>query len=267
MNWTNSKLSNGAISVIMHTYNEEENIESCIASARKLTDRIIVVDMQSADKTVDLAKKMGAEVFIFPYSSYVEPAREFGINQTKTDWVFLLDADERITQELTNEVLKRIQDNKVTHFKTPRKNIFGQSKWLKHGGWWPDYQIRLINKKYFKSWSKEIHSTPIITGETGYLQNPVTHFFHGDLESMVEKTIIFEDVESDLLLKARKKVKTAIFFRKFLGELYRRLIKRFGFLDGEIGIIESIYQAFSKTITYIYLYEKRLTRREAGRSL
>jgi len=76
---------------------------------------------------------------------------------------------------------------------------------------------------------------------------------------MVEKTIIFEDIESSLLFKASKKVKTSTFFRKFLGELYRRLIRSFGFLDGEIGIIESIYQAFSKTITYIYLYEKSRT--------
>ena len=78
---------------------------------------------------------------------------------------------------------------------------------------------------------------------------------------LILQILVPEDIEADLLLKAGKQVKTLTFFRKFLGELYRRLIKNFGFLDGEIGIIESIYQAFSKTITYIYLYEKSRTLR------
>ncbi|OGK23427.1 hypothetical protein A3C25_02035 [Candidatus Roizmanbacteria bacterium RIFCSPHIGHO2_02_FULL_38_11] len=263
------------ISIIIHTHNEEKNILSCIESAKLLSKKVVIIDMKSTDKTVDLAKKVGASVYLFPYSTYVEPAREFGIKKVSTGWVFLLDADERITSELAKEIKNLIKktgsveeersdgrtESVKTYYKIPRKNIFGNLKWLKHGGWWPDYQIRLINKKYFKSWSKEIHSTPIITGETGYLQNPITHYFHGDLESMVEKTIIFEDIESTLLFEGKKEVRTSTFFRKFLGELYRRLFRSLGFLDGNIGIIESIYQAFSKTITYIYLYEKSRTLR------
>jgi DNA-directed RNA polymerase beta' subunit len=209
----------------------------------------------------------------------VEPAREFGIQKTKTDWAFVLDADERIIKELATEIQNVIaseakqshqkqiasssstpRDDKSTHYKASRKNIFGQKQWLKHGGWWPDYQIRLINKKYFKAWPKEIHSTPIIDGQCGYLTNPLLHYFHGDIEQMVKKTIIFENIESDLLYKAKKNVSTATFFRKFLGELFRRFIKGKGFLDDTIGIIESIYQAFSKTITYIFLYEKQKSR-------
>ena len=81
---------------------------------------------------------------------------------------------------------------------------------------------------------------------------------------MVKKTVIFEDIESNLLLKAKKTSGTKTFFRKYLAELYRRLIKNLGFLDGPFGIIESIYQAFSKTITYLFLYEKQ---NKKGRSL
>lgn len=260
------------ISVIIHTHSEEKNIQACIESAKLLSKEIIVVDMYSLDKTVYLVKKMGAKVFSFPYSSYVEPAREFGIKQAKTEWVFLLDADERITQELAEEIKKTINNDSgqagmtFSHYRVPRKNIFAKVKWLKHGGWWPDDQIRLVNKNYFVSWPKEIHSTPIIKGQLGYLQNPITHYFHGDFASMVEKTIVFEGIESDLLYKGNKHVATPTFFRKFLGELYRRLIKGLGFLDGEIGIIESIYQAFSKTITYLFLYEKRLNIKKKKRS-
>ena len=264
------------ITIIIYTHNEEGNIRDCINSAQFLTEKIIVIDMKSTDKTVKIAKSIDVSVFNFPKSDYVEPAREFGIKQATTDWVFILDADERITEESAEEIKNMISVGndpcvvpvghrgptlQNAYYKIPRQNIFANVKWLKHGGWWPDYQIRLINKKYFVSWPKRIHSTPEIKGKFGYLKNPLTHYFHGDLGNMVKKTIIFEDIESELLYKAGKKTATKTFFRKFLAELYRRLIKNLGFLDGPFGIIESIYQAFSKTITYLFLYEKSRTLR------
>ena len=250
------------LTIIIHTHNEEKNILDCINSAKLLTNKIVLIDMESTDKTVEITKNLNVPHFNFPKSNYVEPAREFGIKQTKTDWVLILDADERITNELADEIKNVISvgnDQRVvpkTYYKIPRRNIFAGIKWLQHGGWWPDHQIRLINKKYFVSWPKRIHSTPKIKGQLGYLNNPLIHYFHGDLSNMVKKTIIFEDIESDLLFKAKRTSGTGIFFRKYLAELYRRLIKNLGFLDGPFGIIESIYQAFSKTITYLLLYEK-----------
>ena len=243
--------------VLIQTHNEEANIEACIASAKLLTDHIIVVDMESTDNTKVIAEKNGAQVISFPFSRYVEPARGFGIKQIKTDWVFILDADERMTKNLANEINETIKSTSYTYFKIPRKNMFGGKKWLHHGGWWPDEQMRLIKLSSFRSWPTQIHSAPQINGEMGHLRKAFLHFFHGNIESMVEKTLIFEDVESELLFAAKKPVSTSTFFRKFVGELFRRLIKRVGFLDGTVGIIESIYQAYSKTITYLFLYEKK----------
>jgi hypothetical protein len=92
------------------------------------------------------------------------------------------------------------------------------------------------------------------------LKNAFLHYSKNDYEQIVKKTINFEDIESELLFKADKPVNTLTFFRKFLGELYRRMFKASGYKDGTIGVIESIYQAFSKTITYLYLYEKKNSR-------
>jgi len=225
------------ISIIIFAPKDDKNIKDCIESAKLLTNHIVI---------------------IHPNSSFVETVRESGIKQAKTDWVLILDADERISEALAKEIkqLLTINSSLLTYYKIPRKNIFGQTKWLKHGGWWPDHQIRLINKKYFVNWPKRIHSTPQINGTFGYLKNPLIHYFHGDLSNMVKKTIIFEDIESELLYKAGKKISIKTFFRKFLAELYRRLIKNLGFFDGTFGVIESFYQAFSKTITYMLLYEK-----------
>ena len=249
------------ISVLIQTFNEEKGISDSIQSANLLTDSLLLTDMQSTDKTVEIANKMGAKIVSFDsHPLYVEPAREFGIKQIKTDWVFILDADERITKELAEEIKKAVQSDEYTYYKIPRKNIFGGKKWLEHGGWWPDEQIRLISTSSFKSWPSNIHSTPQVDGKMGYLKEPFLHYFHGDLQTMVDKTLIFEDIESNLLFKAKRLVSTPTFFRKFLGELYRRLFKNKGFKDGEIGIIESVYQAFSKTITYLFLYEKKNSR-------
>lgn len=245
------------ITVIINTRLEEKNIEECIKSARLLTDNVIVVDMESTDRTVELAWKTGATVYDFPFSNYVEPARRFAIEKAKTDWVMILDADERMTKELAGEIKKLSHD--FTYYKVPRRNIFGHSVWLRHGGWWPDHQMRLISKKNLIDWPKRIHSTPKMKGEMGILDNPILHYFHGDLESMVRKTVVFEDIESDLLYKAKRPVTTGTLFRKYFAELYRRLFKGMGFLDGNVGIIEAVYQAYSKTITYIYLYEKSRT--------
>lgn len=245
------------ISILIQTHNEERNIEDCIISAKLLSNNIVVVDMESTDKTQEIAKKNGVFVTSFPFSRYVEPGRAFGIKQIKSDWVFILDADERMTNDLADEIKKTISRTEYTYFKIPRKNMFAGKKWLKHGGWWPDEQMRLIKLSAFESWPIQIHSTPIINGEMGHLSESFEHYFHGNVESMVQKTLIFEDIESELLFKAQKPVSTTTFFRKFFGELFRRSIAKAGFLDGTVGIMESIYQAYSKTITYLLLYEKK----------
>ncbi|MCR4329719.1 MAG: glycosyltransferase family 2 protein [Candidatus Roizmanbacteria bacterium] len=245
-----------SITAIIHTYNEEDNICECIRSAKLLTNDVILIDMQSTDTTVLKARKCGATVYTTPQTLYVEPARAFGISMAHGNWVCILDADERMTKELAHE-LKTATNDTYTHYKIPRKNFFVGKKWLKHGGWWPDYQVRFIKKIAFQSWPSHIHSMPIITGNLGVSKNALTHLFHPSLHAMVKKTIIYEDIESQLLYVAKRTVTIRTFFRKFLGELFRRLIRKLGFLDGTLGIIESLYQGYSKTITWLFLFEKR----------
>ncbi len=256
------------ITILIQVHNEEKHIKACIDSAKLLTDRIIVTDMKSTDRTADIARQAGAQVHEYPaLPRYVEPAREFGVRLAQEGWVMILDADERMTNDLAREIKETVLHTNHSYFKIPRRNIFGGKKWLKHGGWWPDHQMRLIRTNAFRSWPKNIHSTPVIAGSMGFLKEPFEHHFHGNIASMVEKTVVFETIESELLHNAGRPVSTLTFFRKFLGELWRRLIRKMGFLDGGIGIIESIYQAFSKTITYLFLYEKSRKRNEKGRAL
>lgn len=251
------------ISIIIHSYNNGALID-CVKSALLLTKDVFVIGEEKRKQVLDDLKKLGVIFIPFLNRDIVEPAREFGISHAKTEWVFLLDADERMTKELTTEITEAVEERSgktasvITYYKVPRKEIIFGTKWLKHGGWWPNYQTRLIKRSAFVSWPKEIHSTPVIKGRSGFLKNPLLHFSQNDIEEIVNRTINFESKESDLLFQAGKQANVLIFKRKFLGELFRRLIRHAGFLDGKVGIIESIYQAFSKTITYIFLYEKRI---------
>lgn len=248
----------------IYTYNCENSIVQVIRSARLLSEHIIVFDQQSTDATVRLAKENNVKVEVFPHVKYVETVRETVIKKIPDsfEWVFILDGDEEIALDSAQEIHSLFSSTSYSHFKIPRKEMFGKKVWLQHGGWWPNHQIRLFKKNSFISWPPIIHSTPQFKGELGYLTSPLLHFSKGDIEKTVIKTTVFEDIESDLLLKAGKNVSHLTFVRKFAGELYRRMFLHLGFLDGEVGIIESIYQAFSKTITYLYLYEKK-----AGRTL
>ncbi len=250
------------ITIIIHSHDFNKIID-CVKSAQLLSNNILIIGNETRQDIKNTLLKLNVKIINFENSGIVETAREFGIKQATTDWVFLLDADERITKQLAKEVQSviissnQLKSDRYTYYKIPRKEIILGKKWLKFGGWWPNYQTRLINKKYFINWPTHIHSIPIIKGQMGKLVNPLLHYSQNDFTEIVNRTAIFEDKESNLLFKANKTVNTPTFFRKFFGELWRRLFAKFGLLDGTLGIIESIYQAFSKTITYIFLYEKR----------
>ncbi|MFA6005478.1 MAG: glycosyltransferase family 2 protein [Patescibacteria group bacterium] len=251
------------ITVVIHTRNAEKIISRCITSAFLVTDDVVVVDAGSTDKTASLSHKLGATVLTHPITTYVEPGREFDVQKSPGPWVFILDADEELTGELARTVksIAAEENPPFTHYRIPRKNIFANTQWLKHGGWWPDYVGgRLLFKPSFISWPKHIHSQPVVSGKEGTLNEPFLHYFHSSLENMVASTIVYETIEAQQLLEAGRNVRTFTFFRKFLGELFRRLIKKSGHLDGTYGVIESMYQAYSKTITWMLLFEKKYTK-------
>lgn len=256
-----------SITVVLTVYNEQHHIKECIENARNLTSSIIVVDTESTDDSVKIARSLNVPVYSHPYKKYVEPSRNYAISKVRTEWFFIIDADERFSPELIKEIKQTIQTTDKTHFTITKKNIFAGTWPLKYGGWQGDSMIRMIKTDAFVNWPVAIHSTPKIHGELGHLQALLDHHFHPNLENMVNKTAIYENMEAKLLHKARRAVSTTIFFRKFFGELYRRLIKWQGYKDGAPGVIESVYQAYSKTVTYLYLYEKYYRSHEKSSSL
>src|SRR3989338_8920429 len=125
-----------SITAVVHTYDEEKNVEDCLKSAQLLSSDIVLVDMGSTDKTVARAKKYTSQIYTFPHSFYVEPAREFGLQKAAGAWVFILDADERITPELAEEIRLKVEGrngkeddemgsemNPTSHIKHPASQV------------------------------------------------------------------------------------------------------------------------------------------------
>ena len=244
------------ISVNIIARNEEKKIADCLISAKLLADEIILVDMESTDETVKISRKYVDEIYSYPQVGYVEPARKFGIKKCRGDWIFVLDADERITPKLSLEIKEKIKntDSGIGAFAVPRAN-YNFGVWLKHAGWWPDYQVRLIHKSNFIDWPRKIHSFPKIKGKILNLEEPLNHFAIDSIEQMMERTIRYSQKEVELLKRAGVKSNLLVMIRKMLGEFYRRGIKMGGFLDGVPGAIQVIYQTYSVFITYARLWE------------
>lgn len=242
------------ISVLILTKNEEQMIKTCLESV-KWADEIILVDNNSKDKTVEIAQKFTEKIFQKDFEGYDEE-RNFLLRQAQNEWILYVDADERVSAQLKEEIRGAIsnQSLEVSAFAIPRKNIL-LGKWQKHGGWWPDYQTRLFKRKALKGWRGELHETPVFEGTLGHLKNPLIHLTHRDIISMMKKTIQWAPVEAKLRFEANHpKMSWWRFVRIVRFEAILRFLKG-GWRDGIEGIIEIYYQVFSLFITYVKLWE------------
>ncbi len=245
------------VSVIIIAKNEEKKLPDCLKSV-KWADEIILVDTSSTDKTVPIAKKYGAKVIEHTSGSFSD-WRNAGLKAAKGDWIFYIDADERVTNELKIEIEKEISEqravNSETAYAVPRRNIiFGRE--FKHGGQWPDYQMRFFRKDVLKGYKNDLHETAEFEGKEGKLIHPLIHIKHDNLSDMVTKTNKWSEIEAKLLFDGgHPKMVGWRFLRIMATEGWIRLVKQKGLLDGPEGIIYSIYQMWSKFVTYGKLWE------------
>jgi len=242
------------ISAIIIVKNDEKKIGECLESVG-WTDEIIVVDTGSTDKTVEIAKKFTNKVYDCPSGSYSD-WRNFGLSKAKSKWVFYIDSDERCTEELASEIVKRINSQtRYSLFVIPRRNII-LGKEMKHGGWWPDYVKRLYKKNDLEKWTGDLHEEPVYSGKFDYLKSPLIHLKHDNLSDMLKKTNEWSAVEAGLMFDANHPpMNIARFISAMARELWKRLLDERGFLDGPEGVIYSIYQMYSKFISYAKLWE------------
>lgn len=241
------------ISGIVLVKDEEELISECLESL-SWADEIIVIDNGISGKVFEIAKNKGAKIFKSSKGNFSD-RRNLGAKKAQGEWLFYLDVDERVTPLLKKEIEGAIKGGSYSAYAIPRRNIFlgHEMRW---GGWWPDYVLRLIRKDALIAWEGSLHEQPRIKGEVGKLKNPLTHFSHRSLAEMVEKTNEWSEIEAKLLYESHHpKMAWWRFISVAAREFWYRGIAKLGFLDGVVGVIEIIYQMFSRMITYAKLWE------------
>jgi len=253
------------ISVVINTLNNEEEVSRAIASVKGLADEVVVCDMESSDKTVDVAKKLGAKVYNHKKEKYVELVRNFMVSKvedgerSRTNWILILDPDEEITSKLSSKLKEIIKHPQADYFRIPRKNIiFG--KWIKHTNWWPDYNVRFF-KKGFVSWNEVIHSIPMTQGKGIDLpekeEYAIIHKSYKTISNYFEKILRYTDAQRDNLLNAGYVFSWKDLIKKPLAEFLSRYFASEGYKDGVHGLALSLLQSFSELTLYLKVWEKQ----------
>lgn len=245
------------ISVVINTINEEENIKRAIDSV-SWADEIVVCDMHSEDKTKEIAEKLGAKVIFHRRENYVERARNFAISKASNEWILVLDPDEEIQPTLVKRLQQiAVNTKRIDHVRIPRKNIiFGH--FLKHSGWWPDYNIRFFKKDKVR-WTDEIHRPPLASGMGLDLeaeeQYAIIHHSYGSIAQYLERMNRYTTIQANELNKQGNKFTWKNLFEEPLNEFLSRFFALEGYKDGLHGLVLSLLQAFSFLIVYLKLWE------------
>lgn len=247
------------ISVVINTLNNEEEISRAITSVKNLAEEIIVCDMESSDKTSEIAKEMGAKVYSHKKEKYVELVRNFLISKATGDWILILDPDEEVPSKLSSKLKEIAKKPEADYYRISRKNIiFG--KWIKHANWWPDYNIRFF-KKGFVSWNEVIHSVPMTQGKGIDLpekeEYSIVHNNYRNISSYLEKMLRYTDAQRDNLLKGGYVFSWKDLIKKPFNEFLSRFFESEGYKDGIHGLAISLLQAFSELILYLKVWEKQ----------
>jgi len=229
--------SNQKISATIITKNEERNIADCLESL-SWVDEIIVLDSGSADKTVEIAKKYTGKVFVEKWRG-MGAQKDRAVELASGPWIVSLDADERVTAELGQEIRNAITNGRAHAYAMRRKNYYNQ-QWIRHCGWWPDWVTRVFQKGQIHFSDEAIHASLQTTEPVGKLAHPIIHFSFNSPEDFLNRTQSYAHHQAREMYRIgrRASVWTAISHAGFA--FLHTYITRLGFLDGAAGMLISV---------------------------
>jgi glycosyltransferase involved in cell wall biosynthesis len=278
------------LSVVIITHNEEANIGRTLASVQPLVSdgkgEIIVVDSGSTDRTVEIAKSLGAKVFVEEWKGYAAQ-KNSAIAKATGDWILSLDADESLDSGLAGEIYaamhgrlnsasmqgnslevveqviaaeesrQRGEDVSAVGFWIPRKNFF-LGRWIRHGGYWPDPKLRLFRPAAGKFEDRAVHEDVKLAGSTGRLRGALLHYSYPTLSDYLEHMNRYSSLGAEMVV-ARGRVRFSVFnivLRPAATFIYNYFF-RLGFLDGRKGLLLHLYHAVYVSWKYAKAWELR----------
>jgi glycosyltransferase involved in cell wall biosynthesis len=229
------------LSCTVVAWNEEERLRACLESVA-WADEIIVVDAESADKTAALAREFTDRVWVRPWPGFAAQ-KNFALEQATGDWILSLDADERVTPELA-EGIRRIvaADGPADGYSIPRRNVFWGA-WVRHGGLYPDYQLRLFRRGAGRFVEDAVHESVRVAGQVRPLAEPLLHESYRDLEDFVQRSNRYSTLAARDFIRRGTRVGLLALILKPLGRFLSMYIVQRGFLDGWRGLVLAVLYA------------------------
>ncbi|OGG31398.1 hypothetical protein A3I51_03590 [Candidatus Gottesmanbacteria bacterium RIFCSPLOWO2_02_FULL_38_8] len=249
------------ISLAIATYNEQDNIARCLNSVQGLVSEIVAVDGSSGDKTVDILKSFKAKVTVASNPLNFHINKNKAIDRCSGDWILQLDADEVVTPELKREILHIIDQRPTTNdqrpingFWLPRKNFF-LGKFLKKGGQYPDYTLRLYRKGKGRLPAKSVHEQAEVLGKTANLKNPLLHYAYPDFSHYLEHFRLYTSFFAKELKEQNLPINIVTMVDYLLIKpcfwFAKTFIRHKGFYDGLPGFIFSFFSALRFPVAFI----------------
>jgi len=241
------------VTAVIITRNEEHQILECLNSIAWV-DEVVVVDTGSRDRTVELAKHWSARVYEIEFTGYGE-AKNYGLRMARGDWILSIDADERVSPELRNEIEQKLHSGADREgYYVPRRAIFlGQP--ILHGGWYPGYVLRLFRREKGVFDARKVHEGVKVDGAVGYLRSPILHFTDPSLKHYLEKLNVYTSLAAE---EVRDRSGSGQLFHLLCSPLFmfvKMYFLRLGLLDGMHGFVLAVCSAFHVFIKHAKIWE------------
>ncbi|HIQ48928.1 MAG TPA: glycosyltransferase family 2 protein [Aquifex aeolicus] len=243
------------LSVLIRTKNEIENIERAINSVRNIAQEIIVLDDGSTDGTVEKAKSLGAKVFNLKEKLNYPEKLNYGINLCKNEWIFILDADEEVSEELRDSIISELKNPKFKAYEVTRKTYY-LGKFLNHA-WYPEWRLRLFKKGtvYFEG---EVHEKPVYKGKIGRLKGDLFHYSFKSLKHQYLKNVNYAYGMALYLFKNGKRFRFYNLIFNPIWSFTKVFFLKLGFLDGFRGFLVAVSAFIYTFLKYLFLLELEL---------
>ena len=250
------------ISLVIITYNEEKYIRGCIESAKDIVQEVIVVDSYSEDKTTRIAASLGARVIKRPFKGYADQ-KNFAMEMATGEWIISLDADERLSEELKDEIRKRVGKEEYVAYFVPRKNYY-LGEHLKC--WSPDRIIRIVKKGRAK-WTGLVHEKMRPEGKTGVMKNPIIHFPFENLMDQYEKNLKYARLIAQEKYQNGIRFKASYLFLRPILNFLKHFILKGCIKEGIRGLIFSLFYFSYTVFKYSFLYELEKGDKKHGKNI
>jgi glycosyltransferase involved in cell wall biosynthesis len=243
------------VSVTIITRNEASHIAAVLESV-SWADETIVVDAESSDETVEIACRLGARVQVRAWTGYGDQ-KNFAAGLARHDWILSIDADERVTPELASDIKRTIDSNPSARgFKLSRVT-FHLGRWIRSTDWYPDYQLRLYDRRHACWNDRRVHESVTVNGEVGRLQGELQHFAYRDLSHHLATIDSYTTLAAQQMQDEGRRVRILDLLVHPPFAFLRNYILRFGIRDGLPGLIVSLLNSYYVMLKFAKLWERQ----------